>query len=207
MSNYTEAVLAGIAAAVIAGFAGAGASMPAAVSSPDPHAAALAVQLEAAAIAVRPEVSGRIAAINFAQDQQVKQGDLLVRIDPLPFEAACNQAQTRLGRARWRYLRAVSDRTRAAEHADSQAQSRKELESRMAAAEQAGADVKAAETALELAKRDLENTRVTAPVSGIARYADVTVGSLVTSGQTKLATVTPVAERVTPVADSRLARN
>ena len=71
MSNYTEAVLIGIAAAAIAGFAGAGASMPAAVSSPDPHAAALAVQLEAAAIAVRPEVSGRIAAINFAQDQQV----------------------------------------------------------------------------------------------------------------------------------------
>ena len=37
---------------------------------------------------IRPEVSGYITQVKFADGQMVKQGDLLVVIDPRPYEAA-----------------------------------------------------------------------------------------------------------------------
>src|SRR6202000_2880455 len=42
---------------------------------------------------IRPEVSGRITEINFQDGQIVKAGDVLVVIDPRPFEAAVQRAE------------------------------------------------------------------------------------------------------------------
>jgi RND family efflux transporter MFP subunit len=187
MNHYTEGTLVGIAAALLAAFAGAGAATPAAATQP-----ARTDQIETAnIIAVRPGISGRIASIDFVQDQAVKKGDLLVSIDPVPLQKAFDKAQARLGRAQWRYLIAVSDRTRATGHAASKTGSGEELESRMAAAEQAHAEVSAAKTALDEARMNLDAAKVRAPVAGVVGQADVSVGTLVTRDQTQLTTVAP----------------
>lgn len=47
-------------------------------------------------INVVPEVSGRIVELPVRDNQAVRQGDLLLRIDPRPYQAALNQAQGRL---------------------------------------------------------------------------------------------------------------
>src|ERR1700761_4434858 len=47
-------------------------------------------------IDVVPEVNGRIVELPVRDNQAVKQGDLLLRIDPRPYQAALNQAQGRL---------------------------------------------------------------------------------------------------------------
>jgi membrane fusion protein, multidrug efflux system len=47
-------------------------------------------------ISVVPEVSGRIIELPVRDNQAVRQGDLLLQIDPRPYQAALNQARARL---------------------------------------------------------------------------------------------------------------
>jgi multidrug efflux system membrane fusion protein len=47
-------------------------------------------------ISVVPEVSGRIIELPVRDNQAVRQGDLLLRIDPRPYQAALDQARARL---------------------------------------------------------------------------------------------------------------
>ncbi len=47
-------------------------------------------------INVVPEVSGRIVELPIRDNQAVRKGDLLLRIDPRPYQAALNQARARL---------------------------------------------------------------------------------------------------------------
>ena len=44
-------------------------------------------------INVVPEVSGRIVELPVRDNQAVKKGDLLLRIDPRPYQAALDQAR------------------------------------------------------------------------------------------------------------------
>jgi multidrug efflux system membrane fusion protein len=43
-------------------------------------------------VTVRPQVDGRILSINFKEGQEVKQGDLLAKIDPSTYQAQLDQA-------------------------------------------------------------------------------------------------------------------
>lgn len=51
-------------------------------------------------VAVAPEVTGRIVAVRVADNQAVKQGDVLLTIDPVPFELAVAQHQAEIAEAR-----------------------------------------------------------------------------------------------------------
>ncbi len=48
---------------------------------------------------IRPEVSGRITEIRFKDGQSVHKGDILLVIDPRPYEAAVAKAQADLASA------------------------------------------------------------------------------------------------------------
>jgi membrane fusion protein (multidrug efflux system) len=51
-------------------------------------------------VSVSPDVSGRIVAVNVRENQRVKAGDVLFRIDPEPFKIALDQADAALAEAR-----------------------------------------------------------------------------------------------------------
>ena len=51
-------------------------------------------------VSVSPDVSGRIVAVNVRENQRVKAGDVLFRIDPEPFRIALAQADAALAAAR-----------------------------------------------------------------------------------------------------------
>jgi len=51
-------------------------------------------------VSVSPDVSGRIVAVNVKENQRVKKGDMLFRIDPEPFQIALDQADAALASAR-----------------------------------------------------------------------------------------------------------
>ncbi|MDB5682678.1 MAG: secretion protein HlyD family protein [Sphingomonas bacterium] len=57
-------------------------------------------QVGAHVIAVAPEVGGRIVEVRVAENQKVKAGDLLYRIDPAPYRIALMQADAAVGNAR-----------------------------------------------------------------------------------------------------------
>jgi RND family efflux transporter MFP subunit len=143
-------------------------------------------------VEVRPRVSGYIAAVTFEEGREVKKGDVLFSIDPRPYEAEQKRAKAELARARTQQGLAQSERERATKLLEQRAISREEFDTRVAGSEQAGANVQAAEAALDAAELNLTFTRVRAPISGLVSRAEITAGNLVTSGQTLLTTVVSV---------------
>jgi len=47
-------------------------------------------------VTVRSRVDGQIEKVGFEEGQMVREGDLLVQIDPAPFQAALDQAKAKL---------------------------------------------------------------------------------------------------------------
>jgi len=140
-------------------------------------------------VEVRPRVSGYIASVNFQQGREVRAGDVLLVIDPRPYDAELKRAKAGLAQARSQLELARTQRDRAQKLLDSHAISREEYDTRVAGTEQSSANVEAAEAAVESAALNLTFTRVTAPISGVIGRAEVTAGNLVTSGQTLLTTL------------------
>ncbi len=138
---------------------------------------------------LRPRVSGYISSVNFVEGTEVKKGDVLFLIDPRPYEAEYKRAKAQLEQARTQLTLAKSERERAAKLVQSHAISQEEFDTRTAGSDQAGANVDAAQAALDSAELNLTWTRVTAPINGRISRAQVTTGNFVTSGQTMLTTL------------------
>lgn len=133
-------------------------------------------------VELRPRVSGYIDKVNYVEGQEVKTGDVLFTIDARSYQAVFNQAQAELARARTQASLTRNEAERARRLSEQQAISTETWEQRRAAADQAGAQVQAAQAALDAARLNLEFTKVRAPIDGRAGRAMVTAGNLVTAG-------------------------
>jgi len=133
-------------------------------------------------VELRPRVSGYIDKVNYVEGQEVKKGDVLFLIDARTYQAAYEQANAELARARTQASLARSESERARRLSEQQAISTETWEQKRAAADQAAADVQAAKAALDAAALNLEFTKVRAPINGRAGRAMVTAGNLVTAG-------------------------
>jgi len=148
-------------------------------------------------VEVRSRVAGQIQALHFREGGLVKQGDLLVTIDPAPFaaEVARAEAQTASARARLAFTKREYERAR--ELSGSGTIPLRELDSRTNAYAEAQSSLRAAQAALETAKLNLGYTQIRAAVSGRVGKAEVTVGNLVAAGAgapvlTTLVSVDPI---------------
>ena len=133
-------------------------------------------------VAVRPRVSGYVAAVRFQEGAIVSRGDLLFEIDARPFQAEVDRLRAELLRARATIRRATSELQRAERLAADNAISQEEHDRRDAFAQESAAQAAAVEAALRAAELNLEFTRVTAPIAGRVGRAIVTEGNLVSSG-------------------------
>lgn len=133
---------------------------------------------------IRPQVSGIIKARPFSEGSDVTEGSLLYQIDPDPYQASYDSAEASLRKAQAAVPSAEAKVTRYQGLAKEKAVSQQDLDDAVASLAQANAEVLASRAALESARINLANTRVTAPISGRVSKSEVTVGALVTSGQT-----------------------
>jgi len=133
-------------------------------------------------VAVRPRVSGYISAIRFDEGAMVEKGDLLIEIDPRPFQTEVDRLRAELMRVRATVERANSELQRAERLASEKAMSPEEHDRREAFAQESAAQVAAVQAALRAAELNLEFTRVTSPIAGRVGRAIVTAGNLVSSG-------------------------
>ncbi|NMC22625.1 MAG: efflux RND transporter periplasmic adaptor subunit, partial [Serratia sp.] len=132
----------------------------------------------------RPRVSGYIDKVNYQEGQEVKKGQVLFTIDDRTYRAAQEQAQAELVRARNQASLTRSESSRTEKLIGTQAVSTEIAEQRRSAASQAQSDVLAAQAQLDMAQLNLDFTRVTSPIDGRASRAMITVGNLVTAGDT-----------------------
>ncbi len=139
---------------------------------------------------VRPQVSGIIQKRLFTEGSEVKEGDLLYRIDPATWQAQVDGAQASLAKAEANLAPARLKAERYAELKESDAVSIQDYDEAHAALKLIEAEILAARAALENARINLAYTKVTAPISGRIGRSTVTTGALVTANQTApLATI------------------
>jgi membrane fusion protein (multidrug efflux system) len=130
---------------------------------------------------VRARVPGIVVQRVFQQGSIVKEGDVLYRIDPAPFQVRVESATATLKRAEASQLQARQQADRIAELRERNVASSQQHESATAALAQADADVAAARAGLASSQLDLQYSEVKAPISGRIGRALITEGALVGS--------------------------
>src|SRR6267378_8251109 len=141
---------------------------------------------------ITPRVSGHIISQDYKEGSAVKKGDLLFQIDPRPFEEALAQAKATLAKAQAGRAKADADEKRAMDLFNKQVISAAERDTALQAAAAGKADVEADEAAVKQAELNLEYTRVTAPIDGLAGFATAQVGDLVSPTSGPLTTVSQI---------------
>lgn len=146
---------------------------------------------------VRARVSGAVQAVHFREGSLVKAGDLLVTIDPAPYQAEVARMEAQLAAAQARVGYAQSEAQRAKALWDDRAVAKREFDEKDNAAREAAANLRAAQAALQAAQLNLGYTQVRAPVAGRVGKIEVTAGNLVAAGAgapvlTTLVSVSPI---------------
>ncbi|TMH11368.1 MAG: efflux RND transporter periplasmic adaptor subunit [Betaproteobacteria bacterium] len=119
-------------------------------------------------ITLRPEVAGRISAIQFREGERVAKGAPLVKLDPSVTRAELQQAQANMTLAKAKYDRAIDLQGKGF----ISGQAKDEAEN----------NLKVAEASLALAQAKLAKLSIEAPFSGIIGLRSVSVGDYVKEG-------------------------
>ena len=119
-------------------------------------------------VMLRPEVSGRIARLGFADGQRVRRGQLLVQLDDTLQAAQVRQAEAQAGIARTNLQR---NRELVAQNFVSQS-----------VVDQSAAGLEVALAQVALSKAQLERMKILAPFDGVAGIRSVNVGDYVKDG-------------------------
>lgn len=139
--------------------------------------------------AVRPLVDGIITGILYTPGTEVKAGTPLFSIDAQSYEASLEAAKASLQSAQAAVPSATSAVARYQKLVGTGA-TQEQLDSAKMTLAQAEAAVAQAEAALRTAQINLDRTTIRSPVTGVPDVAAVSLGDLVTSGQsTALTTV------------------
>ncbi|MBL7852009.1 MAG: efflux RND transporter periplasmic adaptor subunit [Cyclobacteriaceae bacterium] len=130
-------------------------------------------------IEVRARVQGWVTQIHFKEGAEVKKGQLLYTIDPLPYKTAADQARGQLAEADAMLVKAKSDLDRIKPLAEMNAVSQRELVAAQGQYDAAVARRKAMAANLENAQIELSYTQVTAPIDGTIGISKADVGDFV----------------------------
>ncbi|OHC68740.1 MAG: hypothetical protein A3H93_17515 [Rhodocyclales bacterium RIFCSPLOWO2_02_FULL_63_24] len=142
-------------------------------------------------VTLKSRVDGQVQAVAFTEGQHVRQGDVLLRLDPADLQARLNQAEANLGKSRAQSAKAGADVERyIALRAKGFVSEEKVDEMRTAAA---AADAAArADAAAELARLQLSYAVIKAPFAGVVGAKLVFTGTAVKVNDTALAMVNRV---------------
>jgi RND family efflux transporter MFP subunit len=128
---------------------------------------------------VRPQVSGYIIKQNYKEGSLVRKGQVLFEIDPRPFKAALDRAEGDLAQAQAQLGKSALDVERDTPLAKARAIAKSQLDNEIQAKLGAEAVIESDRAAVEQAELNLEWTKVTSLVDGIAGIAQVQIGNLV----------------------------
>ena len=128
---------------------------------------------------IQPHVTGYIIRQNYKEGSVVSKGQVLFEIDPRPFQASLDLARAQLAQAEAQLGKASLDVERDTPLAQQRAIAQAQLDTEIQAKLGAQASVLAAKANVEQAALNVEWTKVTSLISGIAGIAQVQIGNLV----------------------------
>jgi RND family efflux transporter MFP subunit len=123
-----------------------------------------------------------VMELTVTENDHVKQGDLLVRLDDRVLKAQIAQQRAMIAEAQTNVESAQNKAARANVLAASQAMSKEDVEERRMAIKTSQAKLEQAQAALEQLERQWEQTRIVAPVDGYVSQKPVVIGTVVQVG-------------------------
>jgi len=131
-------------------------------------------------VSVKSRVDGQLVQVNFREGQQVNKDDLLVLIDPRPYEVQLAQAQAQLYKDQASLRDAQLNYQRFKDLLQvSGAMSQQQVDTQKATADQFEGAVRADQAAIDNAKLQITYCHITAPVAGRIGLRLVDVGNIV----------------------------
>ena len=133
-------------------------------------------------ITVRAQVDGLLVEIAFREGQQVREGDVLARIDPRPYQAALDQAMAKKAQDEALLANARLDLQRYTALGRSEVASRQQQDTQRAQVAQYEAQAQADLAAIDSARTQLSFATIRSPIDGRVGLRLVDQGNLARAG-------------------------
>ncbi len=137
-------------------------------------------------------VQGMILKQHYKDGDIVRKGQVLYTIDPSEFQIGVERAKANLESAKAQQFQARKDYERAKELVENDYIAKSNYDQALSAKDTANANVRAAQAALNDARRLLSYTTITAPISGKISLPVVTVGNFLSSPNTVLTKIVSI---------------
>lgn len=148
-------------------------------------------------VTVTARVDGQIEKVAFKEGQHVRKGDLLVQVDPRPYQAALGVAQAMRAKDEALLANARLDMERYEQLAPEDLASKQTVDTQRALIAQLTAQVKGDAAAIDNARTQLDYTTITSPIEGRTGIRLVDPGNIVhaadTTGMVVVTQLEPIA--------------
>ena len=135
-------------------------------------------------VIIQARVDGQLESVDFREGQDVKEGDLLARIDPRPFQAALDGALAAQAKDEATLANAKRDLGRYQETAAKGYSSRQQLDTQAASVTSLAAAIQADQAAVVNARVQLGYTTIVSPIDGRTGIRHVDKGNIVHAADT-----------------------
>lgn len=143
-------------------------------------------------VTLKSRVEGQVHSVAFTEGQHVRQGDVLLRLDPADFQARLNQAEANLAKSQAQLAKARADVQRYIALREKGFISEEKVSEMRTAAAATESAARADAAAVELARLQHSYTVVKAPFAGVVGAKLVFPGAAVKVNETALAVVNRV---------------
>ena len=137
-------------------------------------------------VSVKSRVQGNITKVNFREGQEVKTGDLLVQIDPRPYQAVLDQAQATLAKDQANLANAQTDLGRYADLLKRNFAPEQQFATQQATVSEDQSATKSDLAQVDAARLNVDYAAIRSPIDGVTGIRQVDLGNLVegNNGQT-----------------------